>query len=289
MDTLIELSNYSFRYRGAKENAVEDVSFKINKGEFVAIVGPTGAGKTTLCRSMIGLIPSLFTGKQQGEVTVLGKPTTSYKVEELSSVVGYVHQDAESQILMTNIEKEIIFPLENLAYPREEIWKRLESALKLVHLEEYRNRHPFYLSGGQRQRVVLATALAMQPDILILDEATSEIDPLGAEEIITVTRELNEQGKTIIMLEHNMEEIAKFADRIIVLDQGKVVADGTTEEVLTNMALLDRLNIYPPEVTQLFIELEKRGVKFDHIPVVIEEAEAMLRAFLEAHPEAIGG
>lgn len=289
METLIELSNYSFRYRGAKENAVENVSFKINKGEFVSIVGPTGAGKTTLCRSMIGLIPSLFTGKQEGVINVLGKPTTSYEVEELSSVVGYVHQDAESQILMTNIEKEIVFPLENLAYPRDEIKRRLESALKLVHLEEYRNRHPFYLSGGQRQRVVLATALAMQPDILILDEATSEIDPLGAEEIMAVAKELNDQGKTIIMLEHNMEEIAKFADRIIVLDQGKVVADGDTESVLTNTALLDRLSIYPPEVTQLFMELEKRGAKFDHIPVVIEEAEAMLRAFLEAHPEAIGG
>ncbi len=285
MGKLIEFRNFSFAYRGAKENAVEDISFCVHEGEFLSIVGPTGAGKTTLCRSMIGLIPSLFSGKQTGELEILGKPAKSYKVEELATVIGYVHQDAESQILMTNIEKEIVFPLENLGLPRAEIKKRLEDALHLVHLEDYRNRHPFYLSGGQRQRVVLATALAMQPDILILDEATSEIDPLGAEEIMTVTKELNDLGKTIILIEHNMEEVAKFADRILVLDQGRLLADDTAEKVLTDLELLDRLNIYPPEVTQLFIKLTKAGMQFDHIPVTLEDAEALLRTYLGQRQE----
>lgn len=285
MGKLIEFRNFSFAYRGAKENAVEDISFCVHEGEFLSIVGPTGAGKTTLCRSMIGLIPSLFSGKQEGELEILGKPAKSYKVEELATVIGYVHQDAESQILMTNIEKEIVFPLENLGLPRAEIKKRLEDALHLVHLEDYRNRHPFYLSGGQRQRVVLATALAMQPDILILDEATSEIDPLGAEEIMTVTKELNDLGKTIILIEHNMEEVAKFADRILVLDQGRLLADDTAEKVLTDVELLDRLNIYPPEVTQLFIKLTKAGMRFDHIPVTLEDAEALLRTHLGQRQE----
>lgn len=285
MGKLIEFRNFSFAYRGAKENAVEDISFCVHEGEFLSIVGPTGAGKTTLCRSMIGLIPSLFSGKQEGELEILGKPAKSYKVEELATVIGYVHQDAESQILMTNIEKEIVFPLENLGLPRAEIKKRLEDALHLVHLEDYRNRHPFYLSGGQRQRVVLATALAMQPDILILDEATSEIDPLGAEEIMTVTKELNDLGKTIILIEHNMEEVAKFADRILVLDQGRLLADDTAEKVLTDLELLDRLNIYPPEVTQLFIKLTKAGMQFDHIPVTLEDAEALLRTYLGQRQE----
>ena len=164
--------------------------------------------------------------------------------------------------------------------PREEIHERLENALQLVHLEEYRNRHPFYLSGGQRQRVVLATALAMNPDILIFDEAVSEIDPLGAEEIMTVAKELNQLGKTIVFIEHNMEEIARFADRIIVLDQGKIVAEGDVEEVLTDVELLDSLEFYPPEVTQLFVALKKRGVPVDSIPINLGEAKVALEKLM---------
>ena len=182
--------------------------------------------------------------------------------------------------MMTNIEKEIAFPLENLAVPRNEIKERIDYALELVHLEDYRTRHPFYLSGGQRQRVVLATALAMQPEVLILDEATSEIDPLGAEEIMTVTKELNDLGKTIIMIEHNMEEVSRFADRIIVVDKGVVRADDVTEKVLTDMDMLDDLKIYPPEVTQLFVELKKRGLEVEHIPMTVEQAVTELKRLL---------
>ena len=280
METLIEFSNYSFRYKGAKTSALQDVSFKINRGEYVSIIGPTGAGKTTICRSVLGLIPSLYGGEASGEIWVMGKKVEEYNVAQISAAVGYVHQDAESQIMMTNIEKEIAFPLENLAVPRNEIKERIDRALELVHLEDYRTRHPFYLSGGQRQRVVLATALAMNPDVLILDEATSEIDPLGAEEIMTVTKELNDIGKTIIMIEHNMEEISRFADRIIVVDKGMVRADDITEKVLTDMDMLDELKIYPPEVTQLFVELKKRGLEVEHIPMTVEQAVAELKRLL---------
>jgi energy-coupling factor transport system ATP-binding protein len=259
------------------------VSLTINKNEFLAIIGPTGAGKTTICRSIAGLIPELYPGKSSGTIQIMGKPVSEYRVEEIAGFIGYVHQDAESQILMTNVEKEIAFPLENLALPRDEIVERVENALKLVHLEQYRNRHPFYLSGGQRQRVVLATALAMNPDILILDEAVSEIDPLGAEEIVNVAKELKDMGKTIVFIEHNMEEIARYADRIIVLSDGQVVADDKTEDVLCNMELLERLDIYPPEITQLFIELKRRGVPgIDRIPINPEEGRDMLNNILRA-------
>ena len=277
METLIEVSNYSFRYRKAKTMALRGIQFQVYKGEVLAIIGPTGAGKTTICRSIVGLIPELFEGKHSGEIKVLGKPVSEYSVETLASIVGYVHQDAESQILMTNVEKEIAFPLENLGLPREEIHERIERALKLVHLENYRDRHPFYLSGGQRQRVVLATALAMNPEVLILDEAVSEIDPIGAEEIMTVAKELNSLGKTIVIIEHNMEEIARFADRIIVLEEGEMLAEGPAKEVLTNDALLNKLEIFPPETVQLFLELRKRGVPIDDIPVDLEVAKQQLK------------
>ncbi len=281
MDTLIELSNYSFSYHGAKVKALDDISFKINKGEYVSIIGPTGAGKTTICRSFLQLIPTLYNGQISGDILVQGKPIRDYTVAQLSAVIGYVHQDAESQIMMTNVEKEIAFPLENLGIPRDEIIERVENALKLVHLENYRTRHPYYLSGGQRQRVVLATALAMNPDVLVFDEATSEIDPLGAEEILTVTKELNDMGKTIIMIEHNMEEIARFSDRIILLNEGKILADDATEKVLTNTELMSKLNFFPPEVTQLFVALQEKGICVDKCPLTVEDGIESLKRVLQ--------
>lgn len=277
MSNVIEVSNFSFTYKNAKQKAVEDISLEVRKGEILGIIGPTGAGKTTLCRGITGIVPQIFAGKFEGEISVLGKSVRDYTIAELAGIIGYVHQDAESQLLMTNIEKEIVFPLENLCIPRKEIKERLEKSLRLVHLEQYRNRHPYYLSGGQRQRVVLATALAMNPEILILDEATSEIDPIGAEEIMAVAKELNELGKTIILIEHNMEELALYADRIVVLEEGKKLAEGLSKDILANKEVTGKLDIYPPEVTQLAMALVKRGIKLDDIPVELSEAEALLK------------
>lgn len=282
MTSVIEVANFSYTYKNAGRKAVTDVSFTVHKGEFLGIIGPTGAGKTTLCRGITGIVPQIFPGKFEGEIRVLGKPTRDYTIAELAGIIGYVHQDAESQLLMTNIEKEIVFPLENLGVPREEIKERLEKALRLVHLEQYRNRHPYYLSGGQRQRVVLATVLAMNPDILILDEATSEIDPLGAEEIMAVARELNELGKTIILIEHNMEELALYADRIIVLEDGVKLAEGPAKKVLADKEMTEKLDLYPPEVTQLALALLRKGIKLNDIPVELTEAEALLGRVLAA-------
>ena len=279
-ETIVEIKDYSFRYNHAKTLAVEHVSFDIHKGEFLAIIGPTGAGKTTICRSIVRLIPEIYAGKSWGDILIRGQSVSKMAAAQISSFVGYVHQDAESQILMSNVEQEIAFPLENMAVPRDEMKVRVENALKLVHLEEYRDRHPYYLSGGQRQRVVLATALAMDPDVLILDEAVSEIDPLGAEEITSVAKELNDLGKTIVFIEHNMEEVAKYADRIVVLDQGHVMADGATRDVLCDMELMNKLDIFPPEVTQVFVELQKRGFPVDEMPIEVEDARAKLRKLL---------
>lgn len=282
MEKLIEIDDYSFRYQNSKTLAVEHISFSVHKGEFLAIIGPTGAGKTTVCRSIMRLIPEIYGGKSWGSIRIKGKDVSEYEPADISSFVGYVHQDAESQILMTNVEKEIAFPLENMGIPRKEMKERVDRALELVHLEDYRSRHPYYLSGGQRQRVVLATALAMDPEVLILDESVSEIDPLGAEEITTVAKELNAIGKTIVFIEHNMEEVAKFADNIVVLDQGRMVAQGTTQGVLSDMELLERLDMFPPEVTQLFSELKKRGVPLtEEIPITLEDAQRQLARLLE--------
>ena len=281
MEKIIELDDYSLRYENAKSLAVEHITFDVYKGEFLSIIGPTGAGKTTICRSIVGLIPEIYEGKSWGEIRINGKPVSQFKSGEISAYIGYVHQDAESQILMTNVEKEIAFPLENMGIPRDEMHERVDRALKLTHLEEYRDRHPYYLSGGQRQRVVLATALAMNPEVLILDESVSEIDPLGAEEIITVAKELNDLGKTIVFIEHNMEEIAKYAHRVIVLDGGHIQAIDDTRKILTDMKLLGELDMFPPEVTQVFEGLKAKGIDIGgESPIQIEEAQERLAKLL---------
>lgn len=268
---LIELEDVTFTYRGARETALKNISLTISQGEFVGVIGPTGAGKSTLCWVIVGVAPQILHGKLQGNVQVGGLVPNRRPISEITQIVGLVQQDAEAQLLMTDIEKEIIFPLENLSLPRREIERRLNHVLDLVNLRDDRLRHPFYLSGGQKQRVAVAAVLAMEPEILILDEATSELDPIGAEEVHNLAGQLKAQGKTIIMVEHNIDELAKHADRIVVLDHGQKVRDGPTREILEDVEFLTQLGIYPPQVTQVAFGLRSRGIPIDPLPLTLEE------------------
>lgn len=268
---LIELEDVTFTYRGTKEPAIQNISLTIDQGEFVGVIGPTGAGKSTLCWVIVGVAPQILHGKLQGNVQVGGLAPNRRPISEVTQIVGLVQQDAEAQLLMTDIEKEIIFPLENLSLPRQEIQRRLNYVLDLVNLRGDRLRHPFYLSGGQKQRVAVAAVLAMEPEVLILDEATSELDPVGAEEVHNLAGDLKAQGKTIIMVEHNIDELAKHANRIVVLDHGQKVKDGPTREVLEDVDFLTQLGIYPPQVTQVACGLRARGVPIDPLPLTLEE------------------
>jgi energy-coupling factor transporter ATP-binding protein EcfA2 len=274
--SLIELNNVSFTYRGSKTQAIKNVSLTIEAGEFVGVIGPTGSGKSTLMWSIVGVTPQILLGKIQGDITVKGLNPTKTPVARIAQIVGLVQQDAEVQLLMTDIEKEIVFPLENLGLPREEIGRRLNYVLDLVNLRSNRLRHPFYLSGGQKQRVAVATALAMEPEVLILDEATSELDPVGAEEVHNLAGLLKSQGKTIIMVEHNIDELAQHADRIIVMDHGEKVRDGSTRDILSDVNFLASLGIYPPQVTQVAYHLLEHGFRPSQVsggfPLTLEEA-----------------
>lgn len=280
---IIELRDVSFTYRDSNVPALSHVNFSIEKGEFVGVIGPTGAGKSTLCWTIVGVVPQILRGEFGGEVLVNGAAANKTPVARLAQVVGLVQQDAEAQLLMTDIEKEITFPLENLRLPREEIEKRLNYVLDLVGLRENRQRHPFYLSGGQKQRVAVAAVLAMEPEVLILDEATSELDPIGAEEIHDLAGSLKKQGKTIIMVEHNIDELARHADRIVVMDHGEILRDGETREVLSDVDFLCGLGIYPPQVTQVAYHLFRQyGIRFDQFPLNIEEGEALFSRLLRS-------
>ncbi|HID87560.1 MAG TPA: ATP-binding cassette domain-containing protein [Anaerolineae bacterium] len=277
---IIELENVTFTYRGAKVPALRNFSLSVEEGEFVGIIGSTGAGKTTLCWCITGVIPHILRGRLEGTITVKGFDTRQKTVAEIAQIVGLVQQDAECQLLMTDVEKEITFPLENLAIPREEIHRRLNHVLDVVNLRMHRQRHPFYLSGGQKQRVAVAAVLAMEPEVLILDEATSELDPVGAEEVLDLVRKLKARGQTVIMVEHNMDELAKYADRIVVLKEGEKVRDGPAREILSDVDFLTGMGIYPPQIAQVAAGLVVRGIPVQPLPITLEEGRHAFAALV---------
>lgn len=277
---LIETKNLSYTYPGASRASIEDVSISINKGDFVILTGPSGCGKTTLCRCFNGLIPHFYNGTLEGEIVVSGLDVINHKIHEFARHVGLVFQNPENQLFALSVEKDVAFGLENFAMPREEMRKRVDWALKTAGISELAERSPDELSGGQQQRVAIASVLAMQPEIMILDEPTSFLDPLGAQNIFSVINELNKNlGLTIILVEHRLDLAAKYANRVIVMNNGKVSLSGTPREIFTSEeARLIGVGI--PKATKLYQHLKKHGIELRDVPVTPEETAKYIREVL---------
>jgi len=249
---IVSVRQLTFRYRGQKRNALDDVSFDIFPGEFFVIMGASEAGKSTLASSFNGLIPHFFRGKFQGEVQVCEKQTTTARVAELSPLVGLVFQDFEAQIFSTNVELEVAFGLENLGVPREEMVRRVDDALRFVGLDTVRHRSPASLSGGQKQKLAIASVLAMRPKVLVMDEPTTDLDPLSKAEVYAITNRLRQQGDlTLVVVEHDSEEILD-ADRILVLANGQVARLDHAQTVLRDVDFLNQHGIMPVGITTYF-------------------------------------
>jgi ABC-type cobalt transport system, ATPase component len=230
MTYAIEVQDAYYRYLSSKDFVLKGINLKVKRGEFVSVMGPTGAGKSTLCLTLNGIIPHFLGGELVGQVRILGRDTRCCDVSELAQKVGLVFEEPESQLFCTSVEDEVAFGPENLGIPPTEIRKRIDWALQVVRMIEYKHKPPFKLSGGQKQRVAIAAALSMLPEILVLDEPISGLDPIGKMEVLSVLGDLKKrQEMTIIMVEHESEEIAKFSDRVMVLDEGKIISDGGTE------------------------------------------------------------
>jgi energy-coupling factor transporter ATPase len=277
---IIETKNLTYTYPGATNPSIVDVSIKVEKGEFVLITGPSGCGKTTLCRTFNGLVPHFYQGELKGEISVSGIDTLKHHTYEMAKHVGLVFQNPENQLFALSIEKDVAFGLENVGVPREEMRRKVDWALNQTGIYDIRERSPHEISGGQQQRVAIAAVLAMEPEIIVLDEPTSFLDPLSAEKIFEVIYKLNkEQGITVILVEHRLDLTAKYANHLIVMDRGMVRYEGDPRQILSNEETR-LIGVGIPKATLLYQMLKKEGLNLgDRIPLSSEElADQLLEA-----------
>jgi len=219
----VEIKDLTFHYQGSKELLLNKINLKVDKGEVLAIVGLSGSGKTTLCYCISGIIPHIYSGKMEGKILLEGKPTTELTIPGIATCLGIVFQNPETQLFFPVVEDEIAFGPENLCLEREEIGKRINKVLKLTGMASKRYENPGYLSGGQKQLIALASVLSLEPQILIFDEVMSQIDSRGRLAIKEMILTLKKKGKTLIMVEHDYENL-DIADRIMVLQDGRLEA-----------------------------------------------------------------
>jgi energy-coupling factor transporter ATP-binding protein EcfA2 len=280
--TVIETAGLSYTYPGAAKPSLVDVSISIEKGEFTLITGPSGCGKTTLCRCFNGLIPHFYQGELRGKVITTGLNVVDHPIYELAKHAGLVFQNPENQLFALSVEKDVAFGLENLGLPREQVRRKVDEAMKLAGIYDLRERAPHELSGGQQQRVAIASVLAMQPDVIILDEPTSFLDPLSAKKIFQVIDSLNKSlGLTVVLVEHRLDLTARYATHIIVMDEGKAVLDGSPRDILqSEEARLIGIGI--PKATRLYRLLRNDNVNLgDIVPLSSEEMAVQLKEVLQ--------
>jgi len=258
---MIEAKDLHFTYPTGLE-ALRGINLTIDDGEFLAVMGQNGAGKTTLVKHFNGLLKPT-----KGEVLVDGVSTRDVSVAKLARNVGFVFQNPDHQLFSETVEEEIAFALKNFGFEEAVIEKQVEWALNLLDVTQYRKTSPFMLSGGERKRVALASILAWDPQVIILDEPTIGQDYQQKEKLRQFILQLNAQKKTVVVVTHDVEFVAECNPRVILMSQGKSLAEGIAEEVLTNQKLVAQASIVPPQITQIFLELADLGLPTDVIDV----------------------
>lgn len=272
----VHVKNVSFTYAGSSHAVLRSVNLTIPEGEFVLLAGPSGCGKSTLALALAGLIPSRIAGSFKGRISLGDKPISTMEVHEAAQHIGIVFQSPEEQLVHLDVESEVAFGPENLALSHDEIESRVRTALAYTHMEPLRKLEIFALSGGQKQRVAIAATLAMQSRVLVLDEPTSDLDPVGTQEVLNVLHTLNKRyGWTIILIEHKIDEVIPWVDRVLLMDQGKVVVDAPPHQAFAAMELWERPGVAIPQMVHLARQLP--DIFPDVLPLSVDEAHAALR------------
>ena len=278
---MITIQDLTFTYKDETRPALQEIRLTVPEGGFLGVIGPAGAGKTTLARAITGLIPHHYPGDFYGSVAVNGLDTVDTPILDISRLVGMVFQDVDSQIISPLVEDEILYGLENFGVPREEIPRRMEEALQKVGIAGLRERMVTSLSGGQRQKVAIASIIALKPRVLVLDEPTGELDPRSSRHVFSLLKELNEkEGITIILIEQKIMLLCEFAKQLAVLSEGKIIRQGDTREVLAHAEELESLGVNCPRVTTLSRLLSLKTGKEQPVCVNLDEAEAMARRLI---------
>jgi energy-coupling factor transport system ATP-binding protein len=272
----------TYAYRGG-DTIVRDVSLALEEGKVVLVTGPSGAGKTTICRAANGLIPHEFKGTFGGKVTIAGRyDSRNLGVSSLSKIVGVLSQDPETQLFNPSVEDEIVFGACNYGLPVDTIRERTERLLDLTRLGHHRRKNPHNLSGGQQQACALASILAFEPLVLVLDEPTSNIDPIGSQQVLDlVARLAREENRTTLLVEHKIEELADLVDEMIVIDRGEILHRGTVREVLEHVEYIDSVGLSVPQVTLLCARLRTVGWSVEELPIGVEEAVRVLSLLVD--------
>lgn len=271
----ITLKNVSYQYPLEEKKVVSDFSYCFEQGKVYGLIGENESGKTTLCNIIRGFIPALYRGKLEGDILINQRKIDTYEAGELASIVGYSFQNPFVQIsgVKDNVYEEIAYGMENIGIPREQMIKRVDELVKMFHLEELVDKNPYELSGGQKQRVALASMIALDPEVIIMDEPTSQLDPKSTEDIFEIINILKKQGKTIILIEHKIDLVAEYCDMILLMHQGKLVMNGAAQDVLTNPKVLE----YAGQLPQIVLYYLKKGnMQGNTIPLTVKEAVAKI-------------
>lgn len=277
--TVVKASDLWFRYSGSSEWALREVTLEIEEGEFIVLAGRSGCGKSTLLRCFNGLIPHFYDGEMVGYVKVCGLDTREHPPYIISQYAGMVFQNPDNQLFALTVEADVAFALENLSIPRDEIRERVDWALKVMGIEELRDKSPLELSGGQKQKAAIASILALRPKILLLDEPTSSLDPFSAKQLIDTIIELNQRYNiTILIAEHRLDMLLPYASRLVVIDDGKIVLEGDPRKILESHDLIS-YGVSTPRVVKVVIQLRKvlgSSLTLD-MPLSVEELVEIVR------------
>ncbi len=274
MSIVLEVKDLGFTYQDAERKALDCINFHVEEGEFFCIIGQNESGKSSLCNAMAGLIPHFFTGEFEGHVHVFGESTLDSPIAKTATQVGLVFQNPFNQLsyTTTSVAEELAYGLGNMGVSREEMHRRVKEVAALMRINHLMNRNPLELSGGQVQRVAIGSAFVMQPRIMVLDECTGQLDPLGSDEVYEVIFRLKKQGITIVTVDHDMERVARYADHVLLLEHGKQIAWGTPAEIFSRPDL-SAYSIEAPDYFQLTNQYNSLG--WSNGSVALREEEAI--------------
>jgi energy-coupling factor transport system ATP-binding protein len=277
-----QFENFSWRYDGSDDWALDGIDLTFEEGEFIGIMGPSGAGKTTLSLCMNALIPQRIGGTLKGDVKVLGKSIIEGEIYDFAKQVGLVFQDPETQFVSMKVRNEIAFGMENFGILREEMERRLEKAVRTVRMEGMLERSPMELSGGQKQRVAIASVLVTRPRLFIFDEPVSDLDPVGKREVYEAIAKVREETEsTIVVIDHDLEEIAKHVGRLILMNKGRIALDLPTAEFLEQVEAIESVGETVPQITRLFWELRRKRIWDGQLPATIDQTRDRMSSTLK--------